>query len=59
MQVFRSDSEGTTELSVDLAEQVGAKPTGIAAVFAWLKDFMGVLILKLSIPTRFPRAKDL
>jgi len=39
MQVFRSDSEGTTELSVDLAEQVRAKPTGIAAVFAWLKDF--------------------
>ena len=39
MQVFRSDSEGTTGLSVDLAEQVRAKPTGIAAAFAWLKDF--------------------
>jgi len=39
MQVFRSDSAGTTELSVDLAEQVRAKPTGIAAAFAWLKDF--------------------
>jgi peptide/nickel transport system permease protein len=39
MQVFRSDSAETTELSVDLAEQVRVKPTGIAAVFAWLKDF--------------------
>ena len=35
MQVFRSKTAGT----VDLAEQVRAKPTGIAAVFFWLKDF--------------------
>ena len=35
MQVFRSETAGT----VDLAEQVRAKPTGLAAVFFWLKDF--------------------
>ena len=35
MQVFRSKTAGT----VDLAEQVRAKPTGFAAVFFWLKDF--------------------
>ena len=35
MQVFRSKTAGT----VDLAEQVRAKPTGLAAVFFWLKDF--------------------
>jgi peptide/nickel transport system permease protein len=33
--VFRSETAGT----VDLAEQVRAKPTGLAAVFFWLKDF--------------------
>jgi len=35
MQVFHSETAGT----VDLAEQVRAKPTGLAAVFFWLKDF--------------------
>jgi peptide/nickel transport system permease protein len=35
MRVFRSETAGT----VDLAEQVRAKPTGLAAVFFWLKDF--------------------
>ena len=35
MQVFHSETAGT----VDLAEQIRAKPTGLAAVFFWLKDF--------------------
>ena len=35
MQVFRSETAGT----VDLAEQVRVKPTGIAAVIFGLKDF--------------------
>ncbi len=35
MQVFHSETAGT----VDLAEQVRVKPTGIAAVFSGLKDF--------------------
>jgi ABC-type dipeptide/oligopeptide/nickel transport system permease subunit len=35
MRVFRSETAGT----VDLAEQIRAKPTGLAAVFSGLKDF--------------------
>ena len=35
MQVFRSETAGT----VDLAEQVRVKPTGLAATVLWLKDF--------------------
>ena len=35
MQVFHSETAGT----VDLAEQIRAKPTGLAAVFSGLKDF--------------------
>ena len=39
MQLFRSDTVETTDISIDLANQVRVKPTGLAAIYAGLKDF--------------------